>query len=82
VKTEAGRGAAGGVKALFGGVSDKILLGDILPKTFTLCSLTRYTGSTKGRILIGGGRRNEQLAAWAMERSPRRRALQRLDDER
>jgi len=58
VKAEAGFGAESRVQALHGDENAQISFGDnLLPSTFTLCSITRYTTNEyqyKKRILIGG----------------------------
>jgi hypothetical protein len=51
----AGHGATNEVLALSGTTSSVISFGAIIASTFTVCSVTRYTGGTKGRILQGGG---------------------------
>lgn len=42
-----------GLDFLKGSSATEIYLGNIVPMTFTICSLTRYAGPTKGRILSG-----------------------------
>jgi len=51
----AGHGATSEVLALSGTTSSVISFGAVIPSAFTVCSVTRYTGGTKGRILDGGG---------------------------
>jgi hypothetical protein len=51
----AGHGATSEVLALSGTTSSVISFGAVIPSEFTVCSVTRYTGGTKGRILNGGG---------------------------
>ena len=51
----AGHGAASEVLALSGTTSSVISFGAVIQNEFTVCSVTRYTGGTKGRILDGGG---------------------------
>ena len=53
---EAGHGAIGAVTALEGTTTDTIDFGDVIKTEFTICSVTRYTGDAKGRILNGEGR--------------------------
>lgn len=53
VPTTDGDGAGGQVRHLRGGTTDQVDFGDVLPSTFTIFSLTRYTGDNKGRILRG-----------------------------
>ena len=51
----AGHGAANEVLALSGNTSSVIDFGAVIKTNFTVCSATRYTGGTKGRILQGSG---------------------------
>ena len=51
----AGHGATNDVHALTGTTSSVISFGAVIQNEFTVCSVTRYTGGTKGRILQGGG---------------------------
>eukprot|EP00964_Phaeocystis_antarctica_P145668 scaffold111784_cov65-Phaeocystis_antarctica.AAC.1 len=51
----AGHGTASEVLALSGTTSSVIAFGAVIQSEFTVCSVTRYTGGTKGRILNGGG---------------------------
>ena len=39
--------------ALSGTTSSAIAFGAVIKSEFTVCSVTRYTGGTKGRILVG-----------------------------
>ena len=56
VKTESGHGADAPVRALHGGTTAKFDFGLALPgDTWTLCTVSRYTGTTRGRIIIGTG---------------------------
>ena len=48
-------GAVGAVTALEGTTADKINFGNVIKPEFTICSVTRYTGGTKRRILNGEG---------------------------
>ena len=50
----AGHGAANEVLALTGNTSSVISFGPVIKTEFTVCSVTRYTGGAKGRILNGG----------------------------
>jgi hypothetical protein len=50
---EKGHGAFGEVAALQGTTSSKINFGPVIKDEFTICSVTRYTGGTMGRILQG-----------------------------
>jgi len=50
-----GNGAAGPVLALEGTTSGSVDFGNIIQATFTICSVTRFTGSSKRRILNGAG---------------------------
>ena len=50
-----GHGASAEVVALSGTPSSQISFGNIIESSFTLCSVTRYTGGSTGRILDGGG---------------------------
>jgi len=52
---EEGHGATSEVLALSGTTSSQIAFGAVIQSEFTLCSVTRYTGGAKGRILDGGG---------------------------
>ena len=52
--TSTGHGASAPVRAVKGGTSSKYTFGKILADKYTICSLTRYTGSNKLRILTGG----------------------------
>ena len=52
---EAGHGAIRVVTALHGTTTDTIDFGDVIKTEFTICSVTRYTGDAKGRILNGEG---------------------------
>merc|ERR1712086_494062 len=49
----AGHGATSEVLALSGSTSSVIAFGPVIKSEFTVCSVTRYTGGTKGRILQG-----------------------------
>ena len=49
----AGHGATSEVLALSGTTSTVIAFGPVIPSAFTVCSVTRYTGGAKGRILNG-----------------------------
>ena len=49
----AGHGATNKVRALSGTTSSVIAFGPVIKSEFTICSVTRYTGGTKGRILQG-----------------------------
>jgi len=51
----AGHGAASEVLALSGTTSSVISFGPVIKSEFTVCSVTRYTGGAKERILQGGG---------------------------
>ncbi|EJK47106.1 hypothetical protein THAOC_34199, partial [Thalassiosira oceanica] len=53
--SKSGHGAAKEVTALEGTTADSINFGDVLRNQFTICSVTRYTGGTFGRILNGEG---------------------------
>ena len=48
-----GHGAFGEVAALQGTTLSKINFGPVIKDEFTICSVTRYTGGTMGRILQG-----------------------------
>ena len=50
----AGHGATSEVLALAGTTSSAIAFGAVIKSAFTVCSVTRYTGGAKGRILDGG----------------------------
>ena len=52
----AGHGATNDVHALTGTTSSAISFGAVIQSEFTVCSVTRYTGGAKGRILQGGGK--------------------------
>jgi len=55
VAREAGFGAAKPVKFVTGFKSTQFSFGTILSQTYTVCSVTRYTGlSNQGNILVGG----------------------------
>ena len=49
----AGHGATSEVHALTGTTSSVIDFGPVIPSEFTVCSVTRYTGGARGRILQG-----------------------------
>ena len=49
----AGHGATSEVLALSGTTSSVISFGAVIQSSFTVCSVTRYTGGAKGRILQG-----------------------------
>ena len=51
-----GHGAANQVLALSGTTSSVIDFGAVIGSSFTVCSVTRYTGGAKERILQGGGK--------------------------
>jgi hypothetical protein len=51
-----GHGANAGVLALSGTTSSQVSFGNLIEGEFTVCSVTRYTGGTKRRILQGGDR--------------------------
>jgi hypothetical protein len=54
LSSASGNGAPGTVNFLSGTTSSKIVWpSGSIPSTFTICSLTRYSGGTKGRILNG-----------------------------
>ena len=53
-----GHGATSEVLALSGTTSSRISFGAVIPSAFTVCSVTRYTGGAKRRILMGGGGTN------------------------
>ena len=48
-----GHGASAGLRTLKGEASSAYTFGEILADKYTICSLTRYTGSRRGRILTG-----------------------------
>ncbi len=51
---KSGNGASGSVRFISGDTSSQYAFGgDILSITFTICSVSRYTGAAKGRILLG-----------------------------
>ena len=50
-----GHGATAEVAALSGTTSSQISFGAIIESSFTVCSVTRYTGGSKARILNAGG---------------------------
>jgi len=52
---EAGHGAIKAVTALEGTTTDTIDFGDVIKTEFTICSVTRYAGDAKERILNGEG---------------------------
>jgi hypothetical protein len=52
---KAGHGATSEVLALSGTTSSVISFGAVIKSEFTVCSVTRYTGGAKQRILSGGG---------------------------
>merc|ERR1712127_398027 len=52
----AGHGATSEVLALSGSTSSAIAFGAVIKSEFTVCSVTRYTGGTKRRILQGSSR--------------------------
>merc|ERR1719149_367636 len=49
----AGHGATSEVLALSGTTSSAIAFGAVIKSEFTVCSVTRYTGGTKNKILQG-----------------------------
>jgi hypothetical protein len=52
--TESGNGAAKEVTSIRGTTTTKLLWPEnSIPSTFTVCSVTRYTGGSRGRILNG-----------------------------
>ena len=51
----AGHGTTSEVLALSGTTESVIAFGDVIQREFTVCSVTRYTGGAKKRILQGGG---------------------------
>ena len=54
VETTTGHRAVGPVVAVSGGTGDAYAFGgDILPEVYTICTMTRYNGDTRGRILTG-----------------------------
>jgi hypothetical protein len=57
VKTEfhTGNGATGVIRTLAGDQNAKFNFGDILPAEWTLCTLSRYTGNNRKRIIMGKG---------------------------
>ena len=46
-----GNGATGSVDTLQGTTTSKIKFGRVIKRYFTICSLTRYNGNNRGRIL-------------------------------
>ena len=50
-ESKSGHGALGVVTALEGSTADSINFGHVIKYEFTICSVTRYTGGNKGRIL-------------------------------
>merc|ERR1740136_639767 len=52
--SSAGHGATSVVLALSGNTSSAIAFGAVIKSEFTVCSVTRYTGGAKQRILQGG----------------------------
>lgn len=53
VKKEVGNGAGNPVRFLQGDTSTRYNFGGVLRPQFTICSVTRYTGGSNGRILQG-----------------------------
>jgi len=50
-ETGEGHGAKKPVTYISGGSGDKLSFGNVLPGTFSICSISRYTGSNQKRIL-------------------------------
>ena len=48
-----GHGATGAMWAVQGATSSSYTFGDILTSQYTICSITRYTGGSRNRILTG-----------------------------
>lgn len=56
IERTAGKGATEPISMVRGNVQTQLVFGNIVPSSdFTFCSLTRYAGDTRGRILNGGG---------------------------
>jgi len=55
----AGHGATSAVLALSGTTSSVISFGAVIQSSFTVCSVTRYTGGAMGRILNGGAQHGD-----------------------
>jgi len=51
VRVESGNGASKDVRTLYGGTDAKMDFGTILLEEWTLCTLSRYTGDNKNRII-------------------------------
>jgi len=49
-----GHGSDKEVRAIYGDVSSQYMFGAVLPREWTLCTVSRYTGSTRGRVIVGG----------------------------
>ena len=54
-RTENGNGAVKTVRTLYGDTGSMMDFGSILPATWTLCTLARYTGNTRRRIFQASG---------------------------
>ena len=48
--TSTGHGASAPIRAVKGDTSSAYAFGNIIPEKYTVCSLSRYTGATRGRI--------------------------------
>lgn len=65
VVTEAGNGAVLPITYLKGSSESKFHFGAVVPSTFTICSMSRYTGNTNnGRILQGDTKINWLHGHW------------------
>ena len=51
--TSTGHGATGAVRAVQGSTASSYEFGNILTSQYTICSITRYTGGSRNRILTG-----------------------------
>jgi hypothetical protein len=71
----AGNGAGIPVAYVGGTPSTKILWGDLsVPSTFTICSITRYSGAAKARILTTSTNANWLHGHWGVEGAPHEKA--------
>lgn len=55
VTADSGSGTGANLLSIVGTTTTSLSFGSVLPRYYTICSLTRYTGSSKQRILTGGG---------------------------
>jgi len=64
ITSESGSGSGASLLSLVGTTGTQLSFGNVLASRYTICSLTRYSGSSKQRILTGGGMANWYHGHW------------------